>query len=80
LFGRATVPRFSGATLGRQGEQQKLLLRLILMGDWCDFYAQPTERKNGCDSMAVRGNVNAVAWRLCRCAAWIFFLDYGRLI
>jgi hypothetical protein len=55
--------RFSGATLGRQGEQQRLLLRLILMGDWCDSYSQPAERKNGRDSTAVRGKINAIASR-----------------
>jgi hypothetical protein len=35
--------RFSGAAAGRQGEwAENALLRLILMGDWCDFM-QPGE-------------------------------------
>jgi hypothetical protein len=44
-------------------EQSNTAVRLILMGDWCDLYSQPAERKNGRDSTAVRRNVNAIASR-----------------
>jgi hypothetical protein len=57
--------RFSGATLvlGRQGKQQKLLLRLILMGDCAIFIRNQLNEKTGVIQWLC-GNVNAVASRL----------------
>jgi hypothetical protein len=39
--------RFSGAASSRQGEQATLLLRLILMGDWCGFNRNQLNEKTG---------------------------------